>query len=282
MIFLLGCARGLHLAGFFTAFGTILFTAWLGPAPGMRRLAWAGGAVALGAGAVWFLAQTADFAAPRSWAAEAAALPVVAARTRFGFLLPARLAALALALVLYQCGFSRAALLPAGAGALAEAWLGHGAAMLGSTEGDVLFAGALIHIGAAACWLGTLPALWLALGRLPGTAAAPIARRYSRLGMGCVAALLLTALLYYLLLIGGIAPLFTTAYGLTALAKLVLLGLLIALAARNKHRLTPALPATGAALRRAVAWECALGLAVLLAAGLLMQQAPPAMMDRNR
>jgi putative copper resistance protein D len=78
-------------------------------------------------------------------------------------------------------------------------------------------------------------------------------------------------------LIGRPASLFTSAYGLTALAKILGLTALIALAARNRTRLVPTLPASRARLLRSVRHEIMLGLLILLAAGLILQLEPPTM-----
>ncbi|MBU6449396.1 MAG: CopD family protein [Rhodospirillales bacterium] len=269
-----GLSRGLHLAGYFSAFGAALFGAVIMPVPGLRRLAWGGFAVAVLGGAAWFWLQTADFASARSPSAVLAALPLVAEYTRFGWLTLARLALLLLAVLCAQGRRWRLAAALAGLGVLGESWLGHGAAMTGM-EGWFLFACSLAHIGAAAAWLGTLPAL--ALGLCSGVSPMVLAQRYSRLGMLCVAAILVTAFLQYLLLIGRVSAFFNTGYGEAALLKLVLFAALLTLAARNRWRLTPALPASRAALLRAILWETALGVLVLLAAGVLMQLSPPVM-----
>lgn len=269
-----GLCRGMHLAGYFCAFGTALFGALLGQPPGLRRLGWGGFALALLGGAAWFWLQTADFAGVGDPATVLSTLPLVAGYTRFGWLTLARMGVLLLAMLCAQRRCWRVAAVLAGAGVLAESWLGHGAAM-GGAEGWFLFACSLAHIGAAAAWLGTLPAL--ALGLRCSQNPQALAEKYSRLGLVCVAVILVTAFLQYLFLIGRVSAFFTTAYGAAALAKLVLFGGLVALAGRNRYRLTPALPASRAALGRAVAWEMVLGLAVLLAAGVLMQLAPPAM-----
>ena len=95
--------------------------------------------------------------------------------------------------------------------------------------------------------------------------------------MACVAALVITASIQFLLLIGSPEALFTSAYGLVASAKILLLATLITLAARNRTRLTPNLPATRPQLLRSIHTEITLGLAVLLAAGLILQLDPPTM-----
>jgi len=278
-LILRGLCRGLHLAGYFSAFGTMALAATLlrgARVPGLRRLAWGGFALALLAGAGWFWLQTAYFAATQTTADIVNALPIVAEYTRFGLLLLGRMAALLLAALAFQFGWARVAALLALGGVLAEAWLGHGGAMAGP-EGSMLLASAVLHLAGAAIWLGALPALVLALRRLPDAEAAALARRFSPVGAACVAALLGTAGLQFLLLVGGVGALLTTAYGALAGLKLFLLGALIALAARNKFRLTPRLPGSRAALIRAVALEATLGLIVLLAAGVLLQLEPPAM-----
>lgn len=270
-----GLCRGLHLAGYFCVFGTALFGAVLGRPLGLRRLAWGGFVLALLSGMAWFWLQSADFTGTGGFAAVLASLPLVAGYTRFGWLTLTRMGVLLLAMLCVQrrlwglaAGFS-------GIGVLAQSWLGHGAAMAGGEEGDVLLAASLLHIGAAAAWLGTLPAL--ALGLRADDEPLFLARRYSRLGMGCVAVLLATAFLQYLLLIGKISAFVTTFYGAAALVKLALFVGLIGLATRNRYRLAPALPASRRALLCAVLLEISLGVAVLMAAGVLMQLPPPAM-----
>jgi len=272
-----GVCRGLHLAGYFCAFGAMFLPAALlrGEAVrGLKPLAWGGFGLALLAGTAWFLLQTAYFASAQSLADIVAAAPLVAMDTRFGGLLLGRLAVLLLALLLFQGNQRRLPALLGFGGVLAQAWLGHGGAMIGR-EGDVLLATSISHLAAAALWLGTLPALFIAIAGLPDPVT--LVRRYSPLGMGCVATLLVTALIQYILLIGRPSALFTSGYGALALAKSILLALLIGIAARNYLRLVPVLPATRPALRRAVAAEMMLGLLVLLAAGLLLQLEPPAM-----
>lgn len=269
-----GLCRGLHLAGYFGAFGTAFFAALFGPLPGLKRLAWAGFVLALAGGAAWFWLQTAYFASANAPASVFAALPLVAGYTRFGWLTLARMGVLLLAMLCAQAGRWRVAALLAGLGVLAQSWLGHGAAM-GGPEGNALLAFSLLHIGAAACWLGTLPALALGIARSDTPQA--LAQAYSRLGLICVALILASAFLQYWLLIGHLSAVLTTGYGAAALLKTVLFAALLALAARNRFRLTPTLPASRKALRHAIAWEIALGLILLAAAGVLMQLPPPAM-----
>lgn len=274
-----GACRGLQLAGSFGVAGTLLMAAALlrgALPPGTRRIAWLSLGLALAAGLGWFLAQTADFASAENWRQTLAAVPLVAADTRFGALLIGRCAALVLALLCFELGWLRTGTVLAFGAVVAEAWLTHGGAMPGIV-GNILLGAMLVHLAAGAAWLGALPALSQALRRLPGDMAGALARRFSGLGIACVAALLATAALQSFLLIGRIPAFWTTPYGRAAAAKILLLAALIALAARNRLRLTPALPASRAALTRSIWVETALGLLVLLAAGTLLQFSPPAM-----
>lgn len=277
LLVLRGACRGLHLAGYFSAFGAMFLPVGLlggERVHGLKHLAWAGFGLALLAGAAWFLLQTAYFASAQNIADVITAAPLVAFHTRFGGLLLGRLALLLLAVLLLHGKQQRVAALLGFGGVVAEAWLGHGGAMIGG-EGDVLLGTAILHLAAAALWLGTLPALLLAIARLPNPG--PLARRYSPLGMACVAVLLLTALVQYILLIGRPAALFNSGYGALALVKMLLLALLIGLAARNRQRLVPALPSSRPVLLWSIGAEMLLGLLVLVAAGILLQLAPPAM-----
>jgi putative copper resistance protein D len=278
-IALRGVCRGLHLAGYFSVFGTAIMSATLlhgRLVPRLRRLAWGGFVLALAAGAAWFLLQTAYFASAQSWAGTLTAIPIVVQDTRFGPLLLGRMAALLLAMLLFHTGWERLAALLMLGGVLAQAWLGHGGAMSGP-EGDVLLASAMLHLAGAALWLGTLPALWLGLRCLPGDEAMRLARRFSPLGMTSVAMLAGTAVMQFVLLIGEVGALFASPYGALASAKIVALAVLLGLAARNKFRLTPGLPDSRSTLCRTIMLEISLGLAILLTAGLLLQLEPPAM-----
>lgn len=272
-----GICRGLHLAGYFCAFGSIFLCAGLlqGEAlRGIKALAWAGFAVALLFGLGWFLLQTADFASAQSFSDVWAAIPVVAEYTRFGNLVLGRLAVLLLAVLLFQVNWPRLAAVLAFGGVVAESWLGHGGAMTG-WEGDVLLATSVPHLAAAALWLGVLPGMYMAVLRLPD--AAPLLRRFSPLGMGCVGVLLVTAVVQYVLLIATPRAFFTTAYGAVAFFKILLLCGLIILAVRNRARLLPCMPASRPVLLRAIGAEMGLGLLVLAAAGLILQLEPPTM-----
>ncbi len=280
-------ARGLHMAGSFSLFGTCLVAALLLPKyapPPLRRalkiLAWASFFLLLLAGAAWFLLQTADMAGAQDFADLGAAIPIVATATRFGELLIARTIAAAAAIFLFHFGLTKPAALIAGLAVIAEAWLGHGGAMTGAV-GNVLLIASIIHLASGSAWLGSLPALRLALKHLPIADAASTAQKFSPLGIACVLGIIASAFVQFYFLVGSPKALFNNVYGLTVSAKILLLAALIALAASNRTRLTPALAAGAEPARtqllRSVAAEIALGIFVLLAAGQLLQLTPPTM-----
>ncbi len=275
------------MAADFAVFGTCGVAAWLLPAmaaPGLRRrmtrLAWGSLAVTIAAGLVWFVLGAADMAGAQDVADVWAAAPVVAGSTRFGTLLMGRAAAAAVAVVMLQMGMVRTAAVIGGASVVAEAWLDHGGAMTGRV-GDVLLVSAIIHLASGGAWLGALPALRLGLKHLPIAEAAILARKFSPIGMVCVLGLAGSAAVQYFFLIGRPAALFDNAYGLVAAGKIALLLALLAFAAANRTRLTPALGAGDETARRrllrSVGAEVALGLLAVLAAGLLLQLTPPTM-----
>ncbi len=271
--------RGLQMAGSFGLFGTLLLSATLlrrHPLRGLKPLAWLGLAVALGAGLVWFLLQAEELSGAQTIPDFIAALPIVAWDTRFGAVLIGRCAALAVAALCYQFGWRRLASLLAGGAVVAEAWLTHGGSMEGRS-GTVLLATSIVHILAGACWLGTLPALYLGLRRLPEHDGAALVKAYSPLGIACVVALLGSGFVEYLFLIGRPDALVSTPYGATALVKIICFTVLLLLAALNRNWLTPRLPATQGHLLRSIGVEIGFGLIVLIAAGLILQLVPPAM-----
>lgn len=124
----------------------------------------------------------------------------------------------------------------------------------------------LVHLSMVALWIGALlPLRRMACDGDP--AAGPAAERFGRVAIWAVGALTLAGLLLGWRLLGGAAPLVTTAYGWTLLAKLAVVAALLGLAAMNKLRLSPALaagdPAAGRRLARSIEWEVAAVVAIL-------------------
>lgn len=153
-----------------------------------------------------------------------------------------------------------------------------------------------VHLVAMALWLGGLVGLGLVLppvlrslgAREGGVALATVAPRFSALATLCVQALVLTGLYQTWAQVAGPAALTGTAYGRTLLAKLALVLPLLALGALGRATILPRLRRLAAApgetveatrattrrLWRAVWAEAGLGLAVLLAVGLLTALPP--------
>jgi len=136
-----------------------------------------------------------------------------------------------------------------------------------------------LHLAAVAFWIGSLWPMLRIAGAPERARVAVVMQRFGRIAAACVACLLLAGILLAALLLGGIAPLVTTAYGWVLLAKLALVVGLLGLAALNKWRLVPRLAAgdAGAALRlrRSIAAEIALVAAILLATAVLTSAVSP-------
>jgi putative copper export protein len=131
-----------------------------------------------------------------------------------------------------------------------------------------------LHVLAGGAWLGGLLPLLILVRDAPSKPAAETLKRFSKLATLCVIAIAGTACFQGWVLGGGVAGLFGTAYGSVLLLKAALFAALLGLAAINRFRLTPALerrdaPPARWALLRTIAGETALGLMVVLAAGVL-------------
>lgn len=132
----------------------------------------------------------------------------------------------------------------------------------------------LLHALGAALWLG---AFWPLLGVLRGGGAVSALRRFSAMAVPAVAVLLLSGLTLAVVQVGSMAMLSDSAYGRWLQMKATLVSVLLALAAWNKLVATPALEAGGPphVLRRSIAIEAALGLAVLAVTAVLGLTPPP-------
>ena len=157
------------------------------------------------------------------------------------------------------------------------AWSGHAAGGIG-LEAVAHPIADILHLIAAAAWVGALIPLALLLGGAArATASLPIARaavlRFSTLGIASVATLLLTGIINSYYLAGSIAAVIATDYGRLLLVKVALFFAMVAVAAVNRLRLTPrivedaspvaVLEAIGH-LRRNAAVEAALGAIVII------------------
>ena len=175
---------------------------------------------------------------------------------------------------------SQLALALAGVFAAMLADAGHAAAAAGGAIGALHLGADAAHVVAAGAWLGALPPRVHCLTHgSAGEALGRLARRFSALGIGCVAVLIATGIVNTLFLVGSFAALFGTAYGQLLDVKLALLALMLALAATNRSRLAPRLVAAEAA-RRALARNATLeivaGVAIVAIVGALGTMVPGA------
>ncbi|MBX9896370.1 MAG: copper homeostasis membrane protein CopD [Qipengyuania sp.] len=161
------------------------------------------------------------------------------------------------------------------------AWTGHGAAGEGASA-NLLLIGDIVHLFAAAAWLGALVVLsHMVFGSTDVLVAQQALDRFAKAGTVIVATIVATGLSSSAFLIGwsGVAELPETRYGQLLLLKLVLFVVMLALAAMNRFRLTPALldgePVTRSKLRRSLALETAAAIAILALVAWLGTLEPP-------
>jgi putative copper resistance protein D len=259
----------------------------------LTRLAWIGLVFAVISGAAWLVLTAAAMSEqPVAGVFSGGVLWTVLSDTTFGndWLARAVLACLLAGLLIPALSKQRIASRPIksalviSAAALAGslAWAGHAAGGLG-VEAAVHPVADVLHLVAAAAWVGALVPLTLLLGTVtPDAAALPIARtatlRFSTLGIASVATLLLSGLINTWYLAGSVSALVGTDYGRLLLAKIALFLCMVAIAAFNLFRLTPpivkiadvaaALPALRQ-LRRNAAIEAIAGAIVLVIVAVL-------------
>jgi copper transport protein len=137
----------------------------------------------------------------------------------------------------------------------------------------------LLHVVTGAFWLGSLWPLAYALKALPGREAALLVQRFSALAVVAVALLVLAGAVLSLVQLRSLGGIVGTTYGLTWLAKIALVVLLLGVAAANRQVLTPRLHRSEArapaALRRAIGVELALAAGILGLTSMLGQTPPP-------
>jgi copper resistance protein D len=168
-------------------------------------------------------------------------------------------------------------------GLLGIAFVLLGFAQVGHTRGEPRLALATLlalHLLTAGFWLAALAPLY----RMAGDATQPrlaalTLRRFGQIGLLFVPLLLAAGSGLAWLLLGGLAPLFSTAYGQLLLGKIALIALLLMLAALNKLRLVPAIeagdPHAARSLRRSIVAEMAVVAIIVLATALLTTTSSP-------
>lgn len=172
------------------------------------------------------------------------------------------------------------------------AWTGHGAASEGR-GGLVHLWADIFHLLAAGAWIGGIAAFgWLLLRPLAAMTEDHLRLshraldRFSVIGSIVVGVIVASGLVNSYMLVGPmhVLELPFTRYGQLLLIKLALFAAMVALAAANRFRLTPALEtalahgdavSAVAALRRSMAWEAGAALAILGLVAWMGMLAPP-------
>lgn len=137
----------------------------------------------------------------------------------------------------------------------------------------------VLHVLCDAFWIGALVPLYRRLGTDTSSVVAPVVARFSRQALYVVPVLFASGLLIACVQVRTPAALLETDYGRLFVIKLTLVAILLAVAALNKLRLTPALqqgaPNSARRLRLSVVAEIALIVGILLATSLLGEKTPP-------
>jgi copper resistance protein D len=256
--------RAVHFAATAVVAGSLIFRAVVAE-PALRsgeagarllrtqtlRVAWSGLAISMASGTIWLLLQAASMSGlPLGEAVTPAVLSTVLNETQFGLVFEIRLA---LAVVLAGClAYDR--LVPLRWLALASAigliagiaWTGHAGSSAGP-YGIVHLTADLLHLVAAAAWLGGLVSLTLLLPAARGkdhastSLAGDATKRFSTLGIASVGTLFLTGFVNAWFLVGSLDALMATDYGRLLTLKIGLFAVMAAFAAVNRFWLTPRL-----------------------------------------
>ena len=275
MATLLVLCRFLHFIVVLLMFGACVFRPWLlgtGPQPTLDRhllritrgLAWLG----LACGVAWLLLITASMAGTWEAALQPATVQLVLGKTFFGQVWTWHLL-LNLLLVIALIKPWPALRLPLIALLLATlAPVGHGA-MLNGLSGQLLILNQIVHLVCVGAWLGGLLLLVLVLRQSNDYPLEQILRRFSGVGYGLVAGLLVTGLINVRVLTGQLwpTPLFT-GFALILLIKVLLVLGMLALALLNRLRIERCEQRLGT-LKASVMLEWLLGVCAVAAVSLL-------------
>lgn len=227
--------------------------------------------VALISGGTWLLLITASMAGAWDAAFDPSTLSLVLRNTFFGqvwswhLLLNAVLLVLLLTplranvpLRLIVSGLLLATLAP----------VGHGA-MLDGLSGQLLILNQIIHLTCVGAWLGGLMLLVMILRQPNGHGLSTILRRFSGVGYGLVAGLVITGLINVRVLTGAFWPTpLLSGFALILLIKVVLVAVMLGLALFNRLRIKDCEQRVGA-LKTSVLLEWLLGMGAVAAVSLL-------------
>jgi len=207
--------------------------------------------VAIAASLWWVLESIASMAAVPLSDLDRATVSAVLGATPLGNVLAIRTAALVVVAIAALRRRYLIAALAASVALATAAWTGHAGASEG-TLGHLHRAADVVHLLAAATWIG---ALVLFLTVLTGSHDRDALIRhlsgFARTGSVIVLLLLITGVVN-LLITAGWPPDWTSTWSLLLLAKLAMFGAMLGLAACNRWKLTPALERNDPGSRRAL------------------------------
>jgi copper resistance protein D len=273
--------------------------------PPLGIIAWVSLAFALASGAAWFVITAAGMSGQTLADSMApSVLWTVLSQTDFGnawllrFVLACALAGVLVPLLSSRSArpawLQAAAVICAAVLVGAIAWAGHAIGGQG-VEGVVHPIADVLHLIAAAAWLGTLIPLALLLGLGANDAAAlATARsatlRFSTLGIISVGTLLVTGIVNSWYLVGSLPAFGSTDYGRLLILKIVLFFAMVAVASVNRLRLTPrlvddsnptAVDNARRQLRRNAIVEASMGAAIIAIVALLGTLPPASHANMN-
>jgi putative copper resistance protein D len=294
-------ARAVHFAATMLASGVVFFAVFIAadaPAAFQSRLAaiaWPALVLSVISGAAWLLLTAQSMSGqPLADVVSQGVIWTVLLQTDFGndwlvrLVIACLLAGTFVPLLAAKRNGSRwitaAAVVLAAALVGSLAWAGHAIGGTGA-EGIVHPAADVLHLIAAAAWLGSLPLLALLLAQAQHDDAAHSAARaatlrFSTLGILSVGTLVATGIVNTWYLAGSVEALVGTLYGRLLLVKIALFCGMVAIAAINKFKLTPRLvhdvPAAAALrrLRRNAAAESLIGVIIVIIVAVLGTEPP--------
>jgi len=132
-----------------------------------------------------------------------------------------------------------------------------------------------VHFAVAGVWIGGLAALLIGIRGAPSAEKAAAVRRFSIVAAAGLGVIVATGIARAISALRAWDELVTTGYGRAVLAKLALVGMIAAVAARNRRSGAPSAASDLAPLRRRSRVELALAAMALAVAALLGTLAPP-------
>ncbi|MCT4500295.1 copper homeostasis membrane protein CopD [Pseudomonas sivasensis] len=285
MATLLVLCRFVHFIVVLLMFGACVFRPWLlgaKPQPVLDRqllrltrgLAW----TALASGVIWLMLITVSMAG--SWAAalEPSTVKLVLGKTFFGQVWTWHLMLNGLLAIALMTEWKAPRLPLITLLLMTLAPVGHGA-MLDGLSGQLLILNQVVHLMCVGAWLGGLLLLVMILRQSNRDELAPVLRRFSGVGYGLVAGLLVTGLINVRVLTGQLwpTPLFS-GFALILLIKVMLVLGMLALALLNRLRLDRCEQQLGS-LKVSVMVEWLLGVCAVAAVSLLGTLPPMVLAD---